>query len=449
MRRLIDYDLATWKTDSIRKSLLLHGARQVGKTYAVRQLGKSYDNFIEINFEANPELKSLFDHNLDPKRILRDVCAKLSIPVPQQGSTLVFFDEVQAAPQAIIALRYFYEIMPEIHVIAAGSLLEFAIQQVGVPVGRVQSMYMYPLSFMEFLVAMGYTQAGKAIIEQDAHEEMSPVIHDMLIRCLAQYAALGGMPAVVESWSKNQDVIQCAAIHHTLLGSYRQDFHKYARYKQVEHVQAVFDGIPLQLGRKFKYSDIDSNYRARELSPALDLLCMADVAHRVSYTAGQGIPLGAQKKFGDSKVILLDVGLSQAALGLQLRDWLLQSATAFVNKGQLIEALIGQELLAYTPASHRAELYYWHRRNLGGEAEIDYLIQDNQFVIPIEVKGGKGSTLKSMHVFLHEHPNSPYGIRLSTQNFSIYQKVKSLPLYAVVHTALHQRRAALEYLVKA
>lgn len=446
MRRLIDYHLAAWAKNPYRKSLVLHGARQVGKTYAVRQLGATFDNFIEVNFEANQKLATLFEHNLDPKRILRDLCTAINIKLPTAGKTLLFFDEIQAVPQGIIALRYFYEMMPELHVIAAGSLLDFAIQQVGMPVGRVQSLYMHPMSFIEYLVARGHSMAVNAIFNHDFHEEMSPVIHNMLIEHLAQYSALGGMPQVVDIWHKAQDLQECASIHQSLLDSYRQDFYAYARQKQVNHVRALFDNIPLQLGRKFKYSEVEGGYRSRELSPGLDLLCMAGVAQKVWYSAGQGIPLGAQKLLDDFKVILLDVGLSQTILGLQLGDWLLQPATAFVNKGEHVEAMIGQELVAYVDPMYDTELYYWHRRKVGGEAEIDYLIQENEYVIPIEVKSGKGTTLKSMHVFLENHPNAPYGIKFSTQNYSAYQNIRSLPLYAVASIFLDKQRDAFEYL---
>ncbi len=448
MRRLIDYELTTWKASPYRKALLLHGARQVGKTYAVRQLGATFDTFIEVNFETSQHLSNLFEHDLDPKRILRDICSALAIQQPTGGSALIFFDEIQVVPRAIIALRYFYEEMPEVHIIAAGSLLDFSILQVGVPVGRVQSMYMHPLSFLEFLVALGYTIMAQAILDQDAQQEMSVAVHHKALELFAQYSALGGMPQVVDVWRQSQDVVQCAIIHQAMLSSYRQDFYKYARQKQVEHVRVLFDNIPLLLGKKFKYSSIASSFRARELAPGLDLLCTADVAQKVWYSAGQGVPLGAQKDPDDFKVILLDAGLSQAVLGLQLDDWLLRPAISFVNKGELIEALVGQELRAYTNAMYDPELYYWHRRKVGGEAEIDYLIQDNQAVIPIEVKSGKGSTLKSMHVFLEEHPWASYGVRFSTQNYSVHENVRSLPLYAVAMLALHKQRGAFEYLIK-
>jgi len=447
MRRLIDYHLIAWKTNPYRKSLLLHGARQVGKTYAVQQLGASYDNFIEVNFEVQPKLKTLFDQDLDPKRILRDLCTFMNIKLPATGTTLLFFDEIQTVPEAIISLRYFYEMMPELHVIAAGSLLDFAIQHVGMPVGRVQSLYMTPLSFIEYLVALGNEHTANALFNHDSHQEISSIIHDKLFNLLAQYHAIGGMPQVIDVWRSTQDLTQSAAIHQSLLSSYRQDFYKYAKQKQVEHVRALFDNIPLQLGRKFKYSEVEGNYRSRELSPGLDLLCTADVAQKVWYTAGQGIPLGAQKKTDDFKVILLDVGLSQAILGLQPGNWLLQPTTFFINKGELVEAFVGQELLAYTHPIYEAELYYWHRRNIGGEAEIDYLIQENESIIPIEVKSGKGTTLKSMHVFLETHPQSPYGIKFSTQNYSIFKNIRSLPLYAIASTFLDKQRAAFEHLV--
>jgi uncharacterized protein len=446
MRRFIDHYLIMWKKNPYRKALLLHGARQVGKTYAIRQLGKTFDYFVEINFETQPKLAAIFDLDLDPKRILRDLCAALNLKPLTPGSTLLFFDEIQSVPQSIIALRYFYELLPELHVIAAGSFLDFAIQQVGMPVGRVQSLYMHPLSFMEFLVALEHVGAVEAMMHHDINNEMSSVVHNKLLGLVTQYLAIGGMPEVVQMWKNTQDLQQCSLIHQTLLSSYRQDFNKYGRQQQIKHLNAIFNNIPIQLGKKFKYSAIEGNYRSRELSPSLDLLCTADVAHKVWYSAGNGIPIGAGVDLSDFKIILLDVGLSQAILGLQLGDWLINADVTFINKGELVEAFVGQELLTYTNPIYDAELFYWHRHKLGGEAELDYLIQQNEHIIPIEVKSGKGNTLRSMHLFLENRPNTPYGIKFSTQNYSVHEKIKAFPLYAIAHS-MSEKNADLKNVI--
>lgn len=306
---------------------------------------------------------------------------------------------------------------------------------------------MHPVSFIEYLVALGNPYIVDAIFNQELDGEMSPVVHDKLLGLLAQYLAIGGMPRVVQLWRDTQDLLQCSTIHQSLLNSYRQDFHKYGRQQQIKYLTAIFENVPMQLGKKFKYSVIAGNYRTRELSPSLDLLCTADVAQKVWYTAGNGIPLGAQKDLSDFKLILLDVGLSQALLGLQLDNWLLNAESAFVNKGELVEAFVGQELMAYTHPMYDVELYYWHRHKLGGEAEIDYLVQQDEHVIPIEVKSGKGTTLKSMHLFLESRPSAPYGIRFSTQNYSTHAKIKSYPLYAIAKALFDKHRVMFEYLV--
>jgi Predicted ATPase (AAA+ superfamily) len=449
MKRLIDYHLEVWKTDKHRRPLLLRGARQVGKTYAVRELGKSFTNFVELNFEAQPKLAALFEQDLDPARIIRDLMGTVVSASIIPGKTLLFFDEIQVVPRAITALRYFYEQMPELHVIAAGSLLNFAIEAVGIPVGRVSFLNMYPLSFIEFLQASGHGLLIEKIIHHQGFQEMSTFVHQELLSLIGQYVAIGGMPQVVHAWCAEQNPRTIAQFHQALINSYRQDFYKYAKNLNIKYLNALFGSIPFQLGKKFKYSAIEGGFRTRELSPGLDLLCTADVAHKALYTAAQGVPLGAQVDSSDFKAMLLDVGLSQSLLGLTFGDWLIHAEQAFINKGEIVEAFVGQELLAYTDPIYDAQLYYWHRRKVGGEAEIDYVMQIGENVIPIEVKSGSGSTLKSMHVFLDVHQNSPHGIRFSTQNYSVHEKIHSYPLYAIVALFVHdaEQLRACEYLI--
>ncbi len=216
-----------------------------------------------------------------------------------------------------------------------------------------------------------------------------------------------------------------------LLDTYRQDFAKYARKLQVKYVELLFEHIPVQLGRKFKYSLIEGDYRKRELAPAMDLLVAAGIAHKVYYSSGQGIPLGAQIDPQDYKIIFLDTGLAQALLDLDVSQWFLNPNNEFINKGALVEAFVGQELLAYASPHSKNNAYYWHKEGSSGQAEIDYLLQIDASVIPVEVKSGLGRTLKSMQTFLEGHIKSPYGIRFSTQNYSTYNTVHSYPLYAI------------------
>lgn len=432
MKRIVDQNLEDWKESTHRKPLMLRGARQVGKTTAVRNLGESFLHFVEINFEAAVEWRALFDKNLDTKQLVIDLelmTEKKIIP----GKTLLFFDEIQTCPQAMLALRYFYEQLPGLHVIAAGSLLDFAIEEVGVPVGRVQFIYMYPMSLIEFLWAQDKKMLVDAMLSASIHTPLSALVHDKLNRLLGEYLAIGGMPEAVSYWCQTHDYKGCLEIHHDLLTAFKQDFHKYARTTQIKHVEHLFRTIPQQAGQVFRYPHIPGEFRKRELEPALALLMKANVITPVVSSSAQGLPLGAQANIDKFKLILLDVALMQALLGLTSSDWILNPEQVFINKGMIAEAFVGQELLTYGSARQAQHLYYWHRNQPTSQAEVDYLIVKNQEIIPIEVKAGKGGTLRSMHAFLKEHAETPYGIRFSTQNYSVYEKIQSFPLYAVAN----------------
>jgi len=430
MKRLIDYYLQAWKQSEERKPLLLRGARQIGKTYAVRQLGNTFDSFVEVNFEFVAQARDVFEQDLDPDRIIRD----LSLIVGTQivpGKTLLFFDEIQGVPKALIALRYFYEKLPQQHIIAAGSLLDFTIQSVGIPVGRVSSLYMYPLSFFEFLCACGHELLAQAIMPGAITVPISDGVHKKLLMLLGEFCAIGGMPEAVMQWKKKRNPAICAEVHHALVDTYRQDFGKYAERFQIKYLDLLFNAIPRFLGSKFKYSFIEGKYRKRELAPCVDLLTTAGVAHAVTRSAGNGIPLGAEADAESFKLIFLDIALGQALLGLDVKAWFLNSEQEFVNKGSVAEALVGQELLAYTHPTRKDHLFYWQRNTTGSEAEIDYLMSSAGVVIPVEVKSGTGNTLKSMHMFLDSHQQSPYGLKFSVHNYSVHEKIHSYPLYAI------------------
>lgn len=430
MKRLVTAHLQVWKEDPYRKPLLLRGARQVGKTYEVRQFGKTYKHFVEINFERSPEIRVIFEQDLQPERILRDLTIFLGRPI-DPVNTLLFFDEIQTTPKALLALRYFYEEMPLLHLIAAGSLIDFTTQEVGIPVGRITSLYMYPLSFIEFLYAVSEDMLVQEIMHLDVSKPFSQLIHQKLLRLLGEYIAIGGMPEAVYKWQQTKNIFVCLQTHNALIDTYRQDFNVYAKEFQRKYVKLLFDHIPLLLGQKFKFSAMPGEFRKRELSPCLDLLITAGIAHKIFQTDAHGIPLGAQIDPDDFKLIFLDIALSQAILGLNAGDWILNPLEQFNNKGALVEAFVGQELLAYADPFKKEQLYYWHRTAKNSQAEIDYVMQQNESIVPIEVKSGEGSTLKSMHIFLDSHPKSNFGVRFSTQNCSLYQNIHSYPLYAI------------------
>jgi predicted AAA+ superfamily ATPase len=432
MKRHIYQYLIEWTLSPLRKPLILRGARQVGKTHVVRQLGEKFPQFIEANFERTKELNAIFSESLDPKSI----CEKLELIFDKKiipGETLLFFDEIQACPEAITALRYFYEEMPALHVIAAGSLVDFAIEKVGVPVGRVSFCYMHPMSFMEFLLATGNEIFAAGILRHRSNEAWNEALHQKGLRLLGEYMLVGGMPEAVSSWSLYRDVKMCNEMHHAIIDGYRQDFDKYARKSQLKYTDILFNRIPAMICDQFKFSQVTTDYQKRELAPCLELLMKARVIQKIVYSAGNGVPLSAESNPDKFKLIFLDVALTQAMLGLDVKDWILhpEKALQHINKGKLSEAFVGQEFLAYSGFTIQPSLYYWHRTNSGSTAELDYLVAIQDKVIPIKVKSGKGSTLKSMHSFLSAKGNSEYGWRVSTLNYSVYENIKSYPLYAV------------------
>ncbi|MCK4517532.1 ATP-binding protein [Candidatus Babeliales bacterium] len=450
MKRIIDHFLLEWKNRSNRKPLLLRGARQVGKTYALRTLGQTFTNFIEINLEVDKDALEIIERDMDPNRIVRQLSELLQQDIIP-GSTLLFFDEIQTAPQAITALRYFYEKIPELHVVAAGSLLDFAIEQVGIPVGRVSSLFMYPLSFLEFLAALGHKEWVRVIVSEDHDDPISNPLHKQLLNLVGEYLAIGGMPEAVNEWVNTKTSRSSKIVHSDLIFNYQQDFEKYAKKHQMKYLNILFQKAIDQLSKKFMFSRI-GEYKKRELEPALELLEKAGLFHKIMHSSGQGIPLGAQADFNTFKIIFLDTGLSQALLKLDIVTWLLNPTTAFVNKGEVVEAFVGQELLAYADPITKESLFYWRKQKRGSQAEVDYLVQIQDKVVPIEVKAGKSKRIKSLQIFLASHPNSTYGLRFSADPYSTYQKINNFPLYAVARPFLdvseNLREALLNLLKK-
>lgn len=432
VKRIIDHFLVSWKTEYNRKPLLLRGARQVGKTHAVRTLGKTFAHFVEINLEEHELARKIFDTGVDAKRILKQLAELIGEPI-QPGKTLLFLDEIQAVPKTITALRYLYEHFPDLHVIAAGSLLEFAIAQVGLPVGRISFLYMYPLSFLEFLAAAGHPSWVSTILHYNAtdEEQISTALHEQLLILVGTYLAIGGMPAAINAWVASSLSREASKAHESLLAAYQQDFDKYARAHQIKYLQLIFKHGLEQLSKKFIFSHV-GEYQKRELEPALELLIRAGLFHRVTRSASQGIPLGSQADLSDFKLIFFDVGLTQALLKLKITEWFLDPLAAMVNKGMLVEAFVGQELLVYADPITREELYYWQRASKNSDAEIDYVVQYNEQVVPIEVKAGTSLRIKSMHLFLASHQErSSYGVRFSARLHGCNDQIYSYPLYAI------------------
>ncbi|MCK4761681.1 MAG: ATP-binding protein [Candidatus Aminicenantes bacterium] len=430
MKRHIEEILKNWKTDRQRRPLLVRGARQVGKSYTVNEFGnKEFDNLITINFELEPEYKDCFT-SLKPGAIIETISI-LSKKKITPGKTLLFLDEIQECPRAITALRYFYEQMPELHVIAAGSLLEFSLSQEKsrMPVGRVQYLYMKPLSFLEFLDALGENKSRQVVENIDLDNLPQPVIHEHLLALTKKYAILGGMPAVVEEYTASGDLTKCQQIQKIIIQTYRDDFGKYAAKVKHKYMEKIFYAVPKLVGKKFKYSHVDNTIPSRELKNALELLEKAGVLHRVKKTGGSGLPLEANSDERHFKTTFLDIGLMQNMCGLD-REMLFSGDFMKINAGALAEQFAAQELLAYRDPFQENRLYYWAREARNSNAEVDYLVPWNSYAVPVEVKSGKTGTLRSMHLFLEKYP-APVGIRISQQFFNTTPPVISIPFYAV------------------
>ncbi len=446
-KRLIDFHLRTWKDDPYRKPLLIRGARQVGKTYAIRKLGQTFENFVEVNFEQLKNAAAIFEKDLIPEKLLLALSLLLKTPIIP-GKTLLFFDEVQEAPQVILALRYFYEEMPALHVIAAGSLLEFAIEKVGVPVGRISMLYMYPMSFIEYLVAIGDRLIAQEIITHSIGVAMEDPIHTKVLDKLGEYLSIGGMPESVERWVTTREPSLSLKVLQQIAATYRQDFEKYARKAQVKYLEQLFRQIPHLVGKEFSYSEIHGEYRKRELAPALELLERANIIHVIRRSSGQGIPIGAEVDFDVFKVVYLDIALCQTILGTDISIWFLRPLEGFENRGGIAESFIAQELLCYASPESKAEIHFWKRKEKSSAAEVDFLIQRKEQILPIEVKSGHGTTLRSLRLFLDTHPKSTFGIRFSALDYSIIEKLDSRPLYAAVSLAHESQKDALYDLLK-
>jgi len=442
-------DLQLWSDRQARKPLLIRGARQVGKTTLVTQwVDASPLKLVAVNFERNPELRQAFATNdIDQIVTALQLLTNRSI---RAGETLLFLDEIQSAPEAIVALRYFYEEMPLLHVIAAGSLLEFTLADAkfSMPVGRVEYMNLGPLQFEDFLNAMGETVFAewlqKVSLETLGTAAPIPAIHDKYMGMLRQYWVVGGLPEVVANFAANRSFSDVTRIQQNILATYRDDFGKYTHGAVKTRVQLVLDRLPALVGRKFKYASVSHDHRAAELALALQQLCMARIAYKVQHTAANGVPLGAEADGRQFKVLYMDVGLMCGALGLNLLD-LQRENLSLVNNGAVAEQFIGQHLL-YAGASYETPaLYCWIREARTSSAEVDYLITQGQQILPVEIKAGKSGTLKSLHIFLKEK-HRRFGLRFDAAPPSLLRDAPlpgdpeqrydllSLPLYMVGQT---------------
>lgn len=430
IKRHIDSELLLWVKKDDRKPLLLRGARQVGKSSSIRELGKNFETFIEVNFEKDAAVHSFFDGDLIPQ----EICAKIAVHFRKQitaGKTLLFLDEIQACPRAISALRFFYENYPELHVVAAGSLLEFALQELpSFGVGRIDSMFMYPFSFAEFAAACGEEMLWYEVCKSSPEKPLFPAFHEKMSELLKQFLVLGGMPAVAAKYVESQDILACQKTLDSLINSLKTDFTKYKKRVPELQISTVFNMVTEQAGKNFTYSGSGQDFSRYQIKQALELLKMAGLVIPVFHTSANGLPLGAKINPAKQKMLMIDTGILQRLLNLPLSDILFRNDLSFVNKGSIAEMYVGLEFLKNASCYTQQQLYYWRREAKSSQAEVDYLIQKNGKIVAIEVKSGSSGKMQSMWIFLNEK-KAEYGIRTSLENFGQYDKIKVIPLYAI------------------
>jgi uncharacterized protein len=345
MERKINSYLVDWLNNSVRKPLIIRGARQVGKTWLVRNLANvSEKRLVELNFERDPQLGELFYSN-DPQKTLLAIKTALNITV-KPSDNILFLDEIQAAPQLLAKLRWFAEEIPELPIIATGSLLEFALAEhkFSMPVGRISYVYLEPMSFQEFLLASGQKNLCDFLGAYELPDLIPQPIDNLLRELMDEYLIVGGMPEAVKSWVTSRNILKVNEVQRNLIRTYRDDFAKYKGKVSNDRLEEIFRVAPALLGQKFKYSAINPDLSAASIKAALTLLCKAQICYKVNNCSGNGIPLGAEVKDRNYKIIFLDVGLVSLLSGihnLSSSDVMKILDSPVVNKGKLSEQLVG------------------------------------------------------------------------------------------------------------
>jgi len=404
----------------------LRGARQIGKTYSVLEFGKSYFNgkIHTIDFEKYPELCKVFQKDLSALRILSEIEIFLQKKIIIKED-LLFFDEIQNCKNALSSLRYFYEDFPELHLIAAGSLIEFALQDISFPVGRVQTLEMYPMNFYEYLLACGQVINAEAIMA--APNNNSKYLHNTLINELRNYFFIGGMPEAVKEYITTGKIISALEVQKDLLSTFRQDFSKYAGRSDKKCLDDILIATAQNIGNQIKYVKLSDGYSIPTIKKSFQLLLDAKIITKIRSTNLIGLPLGAGASNKKFKSLFVDIGLMRQSSGLDVSKEYVMEDLLSIYRGALAEQFVGQELLS----TGISEIYYWARDRKNSNAEIDYLISQNNEIYPIEVKSGPAGKLKSLHLLLSAFPKIKNSYVFSTGEYSSIpdQKITFPPLY--------------------
>lgn len=414
----------------------------MGKSTAVRHLGEQFKYYVEINLEKQPDYKTLFSKDLQVKRIVPQMAAMCGIPIIP-GETLLFIDEIQDCQDAIMALRFFKEDMPDLHVIAAGSLLEFVLDDIPTfGVGRIHSMYMFPMTFDEFLMANGEGLLMEARNQASATSPLLEALHDKLVQLVRTFMLVGGMPESVAKWVETNDYLQCQEVQDDILTGYEDDFPKYKKKIDPQLLSATMKSAAVQATKKFVYARVPGDYKTAEVKKALEMLIKAGILIPVTHTDANGLPLGDERDDSTRKMLLLDTGLMLRLLNMSLGDIttittqiLTASAADLVNKGPMAEMLAGLELLHYRTPNLKHELFYWMRQAKNATAEIDYVLPRDMQVLPLEVKAGVQGGMKSLWEFMRDKQLTE-AVRCSLENFGMFDYTDSKAANATRHVTI-------------
>lgn len=429
MERDIIKKLQTWKDSRRRKPLILTGVRQCGKTYSIKEFGSKYfRSIVYLNFEENEHFKDIFDYDFDVQRIIKEIQTLMNVQI-QPGKTLLVFDEIQECPRAITSLKYFCEKLPELHVICAGSLLGVALRRenISFPVGKVNRLEMRPLCFREFIAACGGRSMLEVLSEWEENRPLPELYTAPMEKYLKSYFAVGGMPEAVKEWSESGNIAEVEAIQEEILRDYADDFSKHAPVSEIEKIRWIWDSVPQQLTKdnnKFVFSHVKSGKRGADLEGALHWLLDAGLIQKLELVENVEVPLSSVADSTWFKIYMSDIGLLRKKSGLAFKSIMERDELYSKFKGALTENYVMNELI-----SDNFKPYYW---NSGNRAEIDFLIEDENKIIPIEVKAADNTQAKSYRMFSKKY-QPELGIRTSLKNYAIneddFTKTIHLPLY--------------------
>lgn len=429
--------LHDWLNDNNRKPLIIRGARQVGKSTLVELFARQYKrNLLNVNLERYPELSQIFASK-DPDQIIQQI-EFLPNMNDINKDALLFLDEIQAVPEAISALRYFYEDKPELPVVSAGSLLEFVLSDhsFSMPVGRIQYLHMGPMTFTEFLSGIGEEKLASFIMNYEPGQNIGEIVHNRLMGLMRSYFYIGGMPEAVAVFADSSSYKNVSKVHNSIIETYLEDFPKYAGSRNLLRMRNVFNFAARNVGKKIKYSNISSQDQSATIKKDLELLSMARIIGKVIHSHCSGLPLQADIEEKVYKTLFFDVGLMNAVCGLNWRVVSQMDDIKLINEGAMAEQFIGQHLQAMLADSPNRELTYWLREGRSSNAELDFVVGIAGAVIPIEVKAGAAGKLKSLHQFMGSK-QAPFAIRFDS----------SLPFVNQVNTVINigKKRKNVDY----